>query len=292
MSRRTGPHSVAPSMTRTLDRLLAVCAWAWLLGHAAGASAAPDDGERPAVVAPDNQVQFGVINRQQFEQWVFQGAQNAEGARARIDRRVELKLAGLERKHQLSESQRKKLELAARGDVKRLFDDVEVLRQKFLAAQNDGNAIGQLWQEIQPIQKKIAHGVLDEQSLFSKALNQTLDTTQTATQQAALQERRQFRYRAAVESAITMMEDVVALNQLQRAALIKLLTEKTKPPASFGQFDYQFVMYQLSQLPAAELRSLLDKRQQELLAPHLQQMRGMRQMLIENGALGAGYADE
>jgi len=277
-----------------LGKLLVACALAWPLAHASTARAAPDDGERPAVAA-ENRLQIerlGVFNPQQFEQWVFQGAGNAQGARERFDRRVALKLAALGRKHSLTDEQRKKLKLAARGDIKRLFDEVEVLRQKFHAAKGDGNNIGVLWQQIQPIQQKLQHGVFNEQSLFSKVLNQTLDAEQTATQKAAQAERHRFRYRATVEAAITMMEDMVALNEIQREAMIKLLTEKTTPPELFGQYDYYYVMYRLSQLPAAELDAVLDERQTQLLAPHLQQMRGMRQMLIQNGALRATDADE
>jgi len=249
--------------------------------------AAPDDGEKAANEGANNLDGRLVVNqRAQFDQWMFQGAVSSPSeARKRIDRSLKLQLSALELKHQLTEAQQKKLELAARGDVKRLFNEIDELRTKFQKVENDNNQLGAMWQQIQPLQKQCVRGPFGPQSLFAKVLSQTLTSEQSAEQETIQRERRAFRFRAAIEMSVAMLEEAVPLTSQQREKLTKLIADKSQPPKAFGQYDYYFIMYQLSQINSEELQPLLDERQWGQLQPILMQMRGMRQMLIQNGAL-------
>jgi hypothetical protein len=66
-----------------------------------------------------------------------------------------------------------------------------------------------------------------------------------------------------------------------------MLVDKTKTPQSFGQQDYYLVLYRLSTLPAGDLSKILDERQNKLLRPQLEQGRGMKFNLIQNGIITA-----
>ncbi|MEX2112513.1 MAG: hypothetical protein WD845_04970 [Pirellulales bacterium] len=272
-------------MNRNVRMLLIAVGIAAAMLRATGGWAAPDDTERAANAAA--QQQAVVIDPSNFDQWVFQGSGNAVSARAQIDARYRLQLELLTRAYDLSDAQKAKLRLAASGDTQRFFDEVEVVRQKFLESQKDQNALGNIWQEIQPLQLKMAGGLFGEQSLYARILPKTLEGDQAAKHQAVLAERKQFRYRAAVEGAIAMLDDAVALEDKQRLALIQMLIDKTKPPATFGQFDYYFVWYRLSTLPEKDIKPLFNERQWRLLKKQLDQGREMRVTLVQNGAIGA-----
>ena len=246
--------------------------------------AAPDDEEvtvEAAAAAQHNQLMFA---EQNFDQWVFQGVNNAAAGRQRLETQANLRLAEIQRLCQLSVAQKQKLELAARGDLQRFTEQVEQVRRKFNAVRHDQNAFGNLWQEIQPLQRKQADGLMGPESLLMKVLPRTLDPEQAAAYAVVLEERRKFRYRASIANSLITLEAAVALRRAEREALTKLL-EQTKPPLTFGQYDHQLVMYRLANLPEASIRPLFDDRQWQALRQQLNQYRGMQSFLIEQGML-------
>ena len=260
---------------------IALFACVALLAPAAG-WAAPDDLE--VVAEPEENVQFQ-INEANFDQWVFQGVGSADAGRKRINSWLTLQLDEADRLCGLTDEQKLKLKLAAGGDTKRFFEEVEEVRKKFLKVKHDQNAFGELWQEIQPLQLKQAAGLFGEKSLFAKTLRKSLSADQFAKYAEVQEERHRFRYRSAVEVALLSLENSVALRGAQHEALVKLLLDKTPPPLVFGQQSQQYVMYQLAVLPAAEVKSLLDERQWTLLSRQLNNHRGIKQFLIDNGVI-------
>lgn len=185
----------------------------------------------------------------------------------------------------LTDEQKQKLTLAAGGDVKRFFDEVETVRKKFMAVRKDQNAFGQIWQDIQPLQTKLATGLFGDRSLFAKTLHKTLAPEQVVKYDAIQEERKRFRYRAAIEVAIITLESTVPLRHDQREGLIKLLVDETQPPDAFGQQDQQYVLYALATVPKEQVKSLLDDRQWKLLEPQLNGHRNMKQFLMQNGVI-------
>jgi hypothetical protein len=267
---------------RTIPRVLAL--GALLLGATDG-FAAPDDEEPAPDAAAVNQ-NFN-MNESNFDQWVFQGAGNASAGRQRIRSRLKLQLDELHRVCGLTDAQKQKLALAAEGDTKRFFDQVEEVRQKFLKVRNDQNAFNGIWQEIQPLQMKQAAGLFGDKSFYAKTLRKTLNAEQVEKYQAVLDERRRFRYRASIEVAMATLESSVALRNEQREALVHILIDKTQPPIAFGpsQYDYYLVMYRLTSLK--DVKPLFDERQWKLMQQQFNQYRGWKQMLIQNGVIGA-----
>ncbi len=259
-----------------------------ILFGSASAFAAPDDGEPPPVAAQANN-DFN-MDESNFDQWVFQGSGNAEAGRKRIDSQLKLKVDELARVCDLTAEQKKKLTLAARGDMKRFFDDVEAVRKKFLAVRKDQNAFQNIWQEISPLQQKQSAGLFGEASLFGKSLRKTLTDEQQAQYRVVVEERRKFRYRATIEASLITLSNTVVLRAEQHNALLKLLVEETQPPHIFGQYDNYFVLYRLANLPVKKIKPLLDDRQWKLMQPQLQQGRGLEMHLAQTGVIDAPKA--
>lgn len=244
--------------------------------------AAPDDVE--PVEAAQAQGEFN-IDESNFDQWVFQGNGNAANGKARLLTRLNLQLAEIDRLCGLTTEQKEKLQLAARGDTKRFFDEVEVVRQKFLAVRNDQNAFGQIWQDIQPLQRRVSIGLHGETSLFHKALRRTLNDEQMDRYQQLLDERRKYRYRASIEVALTSIEQSVPLKHSQHTAIVQLMLDETPTPLAFGQYDQYLILHQLSKLGETRVKPLLDERQWKLMSANFDQARGMEQFLIQQGLL-------
>lgn len=257
--------------------------------HPLWAAAAPDDVE--AKQAPAQAINQFVMNDENFEANVFQPSGNARQARISIENKLKLQLNEINRICQLDESQIQKLKLAASVDVKRFFDDVDVVRKKFKSGKHDQAAWNQVWQEIHPLQTKMAAGLFGEASFFFKSIRKTLSEEQYAKYDAVVTERRRFRYKCSIETSMVQFEDIVPLNHSQHEAIVRLLEEETEPPLVFGQYDHQAVMYQFSQIPEAKLKSILDERQWNLAQVQIVQNRGMEHFLIQNGIVAKGKAN-
>lgn len=261
-----------------------ILSWLSMLIVPTALLATEDDIEPPAV--PVANAGF-MIDESNFDQWIFQGSGTAAAGRARINSHLKLKLDELNRTCDLTDVQRKKLALAAQGDMKRFFDQVEALRKKFLAVRNDQNAFNQLWQEIHPLQQKQQAGLFNESSMFEKTLRSTLNEEQQQRYRKVTDERRRFRYRASIQTSLVSLSDTVALKDDQHKAIAKLLLEETALPLRFGQQDQQVVLYGLSKLPSAKLKAILNDRQWKLMQPQINQGQAMEQFLAQNGFIEA-----
>src|SRR5262249_5899162 len=69
-----------------------------------------------------------------FDQFVFQQHRTAAGARTRFNSELSKRLEEIDRDYQLTEAQKKKLQLAGRGDIQRFFDRYELGKEKFRLA--------------------------------------------------------------------------------------------------------------------------------------------------------------
>jgi hypothetical protein len=245
--------------------------------------AAQDDDDEPAMLA-EPVAQFE-IPENQFDSWVFQNFPNAQAARKKLDEMLDLLAEDVERSCELSESQSKKLRLAGRGDILRFFDQVEVVRQKFLLVRKDQNKFNQIWQDISPLQVTFQAGLHDDDSLFAKTLRNMLNDRQRVAYESTCGERRRFQYRAKVELIVAMLDNALPLREEKRQKFISLILEKTKPPRRFGLQDYYVVMWNISKIPEADLKALFDDTEWKVLRQQFNQVRGMEQWLKQSGLL-------
>ncbi|WP_010586576.1 hypothetical protein [Schlesneria paludicola] len=259
------------------------------LASVISAHAAPDDVPAAKPVQPAPQ-QF-VMDEANLEANLFTPHGNAKIARQRIESKLKLQLDEMHHCCQLSEIQRQKLTFAASTDIKRYFDEVDAVRKKYREGKQDQEAWQNIWQEIHPLQMKLAAGLFGANSFFAKTVKTTLTEEQFAKYDTIVSERRQFRYRSSVEIVLTSIEETVPLRERQHDAIVNLLVEETQPPAAFGPYDQHVVCYYISRLPDTKLKSLLDARQWELLQNHVKRFRGTEQFLVEQGLLPQNEVD-
>ena len=86
-----------------------------------------DEPEEAAARAPRIRDRVRITDRQ-FDHYVFGNEGDAESGRRITEARLKSRVAFIDQVCGISRDQRKKLELAGRGDIKRSFDRVEELR--------------------------------------------------------------------------------------------------------------------------------------------------------------------
>lgn len=263
--------------------LFAFVAWAWMLGGSSTAMAQDEDDEPAAV--QQLQVQNFEMPENQFDSWVFQNLPSVAAARKKLDQMLTLQLDDVDRACQLTEPQRKKLQLAGRGDMLQFFEQIEVVRKKFLLVRKDQQKFNEIWQDISPLQMKFQAGLFGQDSFYHKTLRNMLKGEQLSKYSQIDGERRKFQYRAKVELVVAMLENALPLRDEQRQKLITLVVDETKPPRSFGQQDYYIVMWNISKIPEKTLKPLFSAAEWKVLNQQFAQVRGLEQWLKQSGAL-------
>lgn len=245
---------------------------------------AQDEDDEPAAV-PQAQIANFEIQENQFDSWIFQNLQTVAQARKRLEQMLTLQMDDVDRACQLTEAQKKKLQLAGRGDMLQFFEKVEVVRKKFLLVRKDQQKFNQIWQDISPLQVQFQAGLFGDDSFYHKTLRNMLKGEQLSKFTQIDGERRKFQYRAKVELVVAMLENALPLRDEQRQKLITLIVEETKPPRRFGQQDYYLVMWNISKIPEKALKPLFTDQEWKILNQQFQQVRGLEQWLKQSGML-------
>ncbi len=240
----------------------------------------------PIVVEVPAQVGFQ-LNEANFNQWIFGNRNRNVSAMAQLDALLALNLAEIEHLCRLSESQKQKLALAARGDIKRFNDRVAEARVVFERYRNNQNNMGEIMKETQPLAASLAAGLFSEGSLFAKSVGSILTSEQLVQYRAGLRARSQARYQAKVMLALADLDKTVGFTSDQfRRFTALILAETTAPEKPAGQFESNVVLLKIAQIPAEKVRPLFDDAQWKLLEPALRNARAMERMLRANGVLG------
>lgn len=283
------PDSLSIRDLRSVVRasVLACIALAGLLSCSPNSMAQNDDDDPPAEAQLGQvQVQNFEIQENQFDSWIFQNFPTAAAARKKLDQMLSLQMDDVDRACQLTEPQKKKLQLAGRGDIMHFYEQVEVVRKKFLLVRKDQQKFNEIWQDISPLQVKFQAGLFGDDSFYHKTLRNMLKGEQLSKYSQIDGERRKFQYRAKVELVVAMLENAMPLRDEQRQKLITLIVDETKPPRSFGQQqDYYIVMWSIWKIPEKTLKPLFTDAEWKVLNQQFQQVRGLEQWLKQSGAL-------
>jgi hypothetical protein len=121
-----------------------------------------------------------VIAEESFDRWLFGSTGDAESGRAYLETLLQRKLNDVNLVRELTPTQRKKLLLAGRGDIKRLFDRIEEERKEFQLVRTNSDRCGQFLLELQPLRVTIHQGPFEFGSIFAKTLKKMLDEGQLA----------------------------------------------------------------------------------------------------------------
>jgi hypothetical protein len=248
---------------------------------------------RPALAAPDDVVQAdpepanGKIQfaLPAFDQIAFPGFVSGAAARTQIMTRMRLYIEELDAACDLTDEQMTKLQLAAAGDIKRLFDATDTFRERYRAAQDDQDALRTVWREIQAHTSKVDQVLFGDSSMFSKTMRNVLTDEQRARYAVVHGERNRSYYKATVEGYLVALEDVVPLSAAQHDALVKLLVEETAVPLVPSAHGFLYVRYQLATLSDERLSRFLDDRQRMLLEQQLFHAHDLKPFLVLQGLL-------
>jgi len=239
------------------------------------------------IAAEKNQNQRG-FRIEHFDQWVFRKQQTIRGAKKQLLERLEAESDSIQSTCQLADDQKEKLRLAGRGDIQDFLQLYAEIRQKFADNMDDQQAMQNIWQEIQPLQKKYNGQIYGEGSLFIKVLDNLLDEQQLARMEELRREQRRFQYRATVMQLVSQFDQAAPLTHEKREKLLALIQEHTSPPKSTaGQQRNHFLMYyvlgQMAEIPETELRPLFDKAAWKVVRQQMKQGKSMKRNLEKQG---------
>ncbi len=262
-------------------RLISVAALLAVAGAGEAARAqVVEKAARPVIARKNNEIHL--------DSFIFGnlGVGSAEATRSQFESQLTLHVEELARIVELGPPQKKKLLLAGRGDMKRYFDRIEEVRQKYLSDPNfQFNArVQQIWQDLQPLQTSHNSGLFGEGSLFAKTKHATLTPDQARKAEEVERERMLYHYWNRIDLGLELVNLDVGFTEDQRARLIELLRAETRPPRKMArQYDVYVVFYQLGQIPEKKIRPIFEDYQWPLMARELQQGRALEQFLRQQG---------
>jgi hypothetical protein len=230
---------------------------------------------------------------QEFKVMAF-GRGDKDQARRRLETRLKYRIDQIDRDCKLSPEQRQKLSVAGRGDIRRVFAEIEEFSSKMAS---NGVALQRMGREQLAKAIRYRESVMNVDcfgggSLFSKVLRKTLSPQQLAVCESALKDAASARHRATIRWAIGSMEPWLQLSQKQRDRLESLLSEKTRPPRKFGAYDYYGLIFQASKLPEKELKSIFNDVQWQKVQQQIAEARRLEETLRIEGFLpDDGVAD-
>jgi hypothetical protein len=261
-----------------------------LFGSLTSASAQPPDARIGEAVPRDARVREELIVKarllQQFEESVFQQDQNAATACERLDSQLAMQIETIDKVCGLTVAQKKKLQLAGRGDIKRFLDRCESVKRKYQSSEHDIQPwLREIHQDMNRLRVTWRGGLFQEDSLLVKSLRNTLTSEQFARYEGIADERRASRHRANIEKAVALLQRGVALREVQRQELVTLLTNETKPSRKSDHDDYYVLLLQLGRLPEEKLMTLFSKTQWDIVSWQLAQFKELEPMLRQSGQL-------
>lgn len=199
-----------------------------------------------------------LLQNRNLERWIAGKFGDVAALRAHLKDRLDSRLDALQVTCHLTELQRNKLELAGRGDIKRLLDRLDSLPKKW--AETNVGDFQSVTSDTRDLQEDIEKP-FEADSLFSKTLVRTLTPEQVLQNDNALRDKNSARYRDVVAQTVRRLARLLNLSSKQRDDLATLILTETMAPSKFGQSEYAFVMFQASRLPEAKLRAIFDERQ-------------------------------
>jgi hypothetical protein len=127
--------------------------------------------ERPAQqpAMPLN-LRAAVLERANFDRWVFGDGVGEVARRERLNSRIWKKVESVSKKRALTAAQESKLWLAGHGDIKRFFDRVEASRRDFEAVRKNFNVGFRFLSLLDPLCQEYEEGPFGNDSLFAKTL--------------------------------------------------------------------------------------------------------------------------
>ncbi len=229
-------------------------------------------------------------NLQAFDRYLFGNRPTQQDARIPFETGLSKRIDYLARACGLTDLQKKKLQVAGQGDIKRFFDRVAEARRGIQSI-DDGRrlVIGKVYK---PLADELSTLLVADGPILGKALARTLTDGQRTVLEKDAGDRRVFRNRAAVRWTVVLLARSLGLLDEPRRRLELLLLEETIPPIKFDSFDYWLVMYQASRIREARMRPIFDDVQWRVMTQELTAARQWRRHFEKGGFLPREMFDD
>ncbi|NOY42679.1 MAG: hypothetical protein GXP26_12695 [Planctomycetes bacterium] len=210
------------------------------------------------------------------------------GARGLLEERLKVEVESIQSTFHLTEEQKDKLALAGLGDIQSFMQLYAKTRSNFEKNMHDQQAMQNIWQEIQPLQKKFRGQIFGEGSFFNKILKHLLDEQQLDVMQQLLREQSRFQYQAALMQLISQIDQIAPITHAKREQLLVLIAQHTFPPKSMpgnnrGHYFTYYVLGQFAEIPEDQLRPLFGKAAWKALRDQIKQGKRMKRNLEQQG---------
>jgi hypothetical protein len=226
-----------------------------------------------------------IISDQEFERWVFGPQRDADTVRRLLESRLKSRIEYIDHLHGITKDERKKLQLAGQGDIKRFFDRVEEARKQLRLAAADRIQFDRAVRDLRALSNHYESGIFNDQSMSAKTLKRILKQKPATQAERDRGARRISLYQSRLEWVALTLQKSLFLSDQQRQRLLTLLLEETRPPQQFGPFDYFGIVFQASELPESKLRPIFDDNQWRALRREFDNAKRLENMLRDNGYL-------
>jgi hypothetical protein len=219
---------------------------------------------------------------QQFEKRVFRQRGTAVAERVWQEAILAFQIETLDRVCQLSSAQKKKLELTGRGDIKRLFERCDSLKDKFEALNR--RYTFELTEEINAFISAVQAGLFHGRSLLHKSLPNTLTSVQFERYDTIVCEGQRSRHRTAITRLIALLSSGGSpLSDANRERFSSVLSNEIKTTRIAGTLDSYYFDLQLSRIAEEKLKPLLDDYQWQELSRIRREGRAYELVLQQGG---------
>ncbi|HTI52276.1 MAG TPA: hypothetical protein VL475_15040, partial [Planctomycetaceae bacterium] len=241
-------------------------------------------GEIPTVLAVRELIAARIHQgpNAEFDGW-FYGGLTAAAARQHLESLLKLKVDDAVELCRLNDVQKQKLQLAGDVDIRRFFESTRDLARRLEAARSRQANLGEFVAEAHLLRVSLDYELCDDRSFFAKTLRNALTAEQLAEFDRTERARRQHRYATRVVATTLKLKNLLDLRREQCENLVRLLTEKTPPLRKFGRYDFDVVLYQMSQLVEADLNAVFDPAQWGALKKLLVRIQAMKPFFEEAG---------
>lgn len=227
---------------------------------------------------------------QQMNAMFFPVAGSVEKTRERFLGRLLLEVSALDNVCGLSDRQQLKCETAAKLDLARWMEEIDVVRRRYAGRvvdlqDPDGQSEWQRFQkDAQAAQAKLQAADSDA-GLLPRVIAGILDDEQRSDWQRESELRMEYQWRSLVDAGMAHLDIALGLTAAQHEAIRKLLEEKPlrinqeKIRAQGGHFAPFICRYGLSRIDRKRLDAVVNQRQRKALGQFIEQGRGMTEHL-------------
>ena len=221
----------------------------------------------------------------QFEKMIFSQDGSVELGDQRIKAEREQAINALDRDAQLTDDQKRKLELAGQIDHQRFRNRLKAATQVFRAGLGNTN---EAQREMHLLRAKTNTGLLGGESFFTKSIPVILDNNQLAL----INERKRSIHGGMIKKALRDFDSIVKLSEHQRESLSQIMLDEIPfdSTSESGELlasksERMMMMYRLSCYANEKIELLFDAVQWQKVQPMLKECYHYRGYLVDRGLI-------